>query len=86
MTTQPASVCIAESDLIPHPDYPGHFTVKSMVPDSRVSITPDGTISSRPNDSEIGPWELAYRVGNKLVWKSSAYPTGSYALPLAEGV
>ena len=85
MSNQPASVCIAESDLVAS-QYPGRCTVKSPVPDSRVSITPDGAISSRPNDSEIGPWELAYRVGNKLVWKSSAYPTGSYALPLAEGV
>lgn len=85
MSNQPASICIAESDLVAS-QYPGRCTVRSQVPDSRVSILPDGTVSSRPNSTEIGPWELAYRVGNKLVWKADQYPTGSYAIPLAEGV
>lgn len=84
---QEAAFAISESDLIPHPDYPGHFTVKSyLADDSRVSIIPSGQVTSRPNNTEIGPWELAQKVGSKLVWKSSAYPTGTYALPLAEGV
>lgn len=84
---QDAAFAISESDLIPHPAYPGHYTVKSYLqPDSRVSIIPSGQVTSRPNDTEIGPWELCQRVGAKLVWKSDAYPTGSYALPLAEGL
>jgi hypothetical protein len=85
MNPQTASICFAESDLIAS-DWPGRVTVRSQVADSRVSILPDGSVSSRPNSTEVGPWELAYRVGNKLVWRSSQYPTGSYALPLAEGV
>lgn len=82
-----AAFAVSASDLIPHPDYPNHYTVTSYLqPDSRVSILPDGTVSSRPNSSEIGPWELAQKVGSKLVWQSSAYPTGTFALPLADGV
>jgi len=84
---QDAAFAIAQSDLIPHPEYANHFTVVSYLePNSRMSILPSGQVTSRPNDSEIGPWELAQKVGSKLVWKSSAYPTGTYALPLAEGV
>ena len=84
---QPAAYAVSASDLIPHPEYPNHYTVKSyLANDSRLSILPDGTISSRPNGTEIGPWELAQKVGSKLVWQSSAYPTGTFALPLADGV
>ena len=82
-----AAFAVSASDLIPHPEYPNHFTVKSyLADDSRMSILPSGQISSRPNSSEIGPWELAQKVGSKLVWQSSAYPTGTFALPLADGV
>lgn len=82
-----AAVAVSASDLIPHPEYPNHFTVKSyLANDSRMSILPSGQISSRPNSSEIGPWELAQKVGSKLVWQSNAYPTGTFALPLADGV
>lgn len=84
---QEAAFGISASDLIPHPDYPNHFTVTSyLAPDSRLSIIPSGQITSRPNSTEIGPWELAQKVGSKLVWKSDAYPTGTYMLPLADGV
>ena len=84
---QVAAYAIAEADLIPHPEYPNHYTVTSyLAEDSRVSILPTGEVSARPNSTEIGPWELCQKVGSKLVWKSSAYPTGTYALPLAEGV
>jgi len=82
-----AAFAVSASDLIPHPEYPNHFPVKSyLADDSRMSILPSGQISSRPNSSEIGPWELAQKVGSKLVWQSSAYPTGPFALPLADGV
>ena len=82
-----AAFAVSASDLIQHPEYPNHFTVKSYLADnSRMSILPSGHISSRPNSSEIGPWELAQKVGSKLVWQSSAYPTGTFALPLADGV
>lgn len=82
-----ASPVIAASDLIPHPEYANHFTVKSYAqPNARLSIQPDGTITARPNDTEIGPWELCQVSGAKVVWHSDAYPTGSYALPLADGI
>ena len=78
-----AGYCIDKADLVAS-DYPGRVTVRShAAPDSRVSIQPDGTIAARPNGSEIGPWELAYLEGAKLVWKSASYPTGAFALPLS---
>lgn len=87
MPSQTAAFAVAESDLIPHPVYEGHYTVKSyLAPNSRLQIRPDGSINSQPNDKEIGPWELCKRSGSKLVWQHGDYPTGTYALPLAEGV
>lgn len=87
---QTATEVIKESDLIPAPQGPNRFTVKSYLhgapPDARMQIRNDGTIWWNTAEKSTGEWEVGYRVGSKMVWTSAAYTTGAFALPLAEGI
>jgi hypothetical protein len=76
----PATICIRASDLIPQPD--GRFTVR-LPNDSVLSVQKDGSIGTRPTGTAT-QWELCRKVGNKLIFEDSGYPTGAYALLLVE--
>lgn len=87
--SQLAAYVVRESDLVPHPTQAGRFLVnagKLATPGKPwLTVNPDGSLTA--SDDANGEWQVAARIGAKIVWTSpSSYPTGAYALPLAEGL
>lgn len=78
MTATPA---VKRSQFVPG-DQPETFAVQ-VGPNTVLSIQKDGTLDTRPSN-KVGPWESGRDQQNKWVVSDPAYPTGSYALLIAD--
>ena len=76
-----ATPAVKRSQFVPG-DQPGTFAVK-VGPNAVLSIQKNGDVETRPLAS-IGAWESGRDQQNKWVVSDPAYPTGSYALLIAD--
>ncbi len=74
-----ATPCVRAYALIPKGG--GQFSVG--VANGVLSVQKDGSLETRPAGT-VGAWELCRKIGNKLIFEDTGYPTGAYALLLVD--
>jgi hypothetical protein len=75
-----AAPCVKRSQFRPQPS--GLIAVE-VSPGAVLSIQKDGTLETRPSD-KVGPWESGSDQQTKWVVSDPSYPTGSYAILIAD--